>query len=202
MKHQDEAGILRSRDYFNTLIKEEIDKGIKPSRIVLGGFSQGGAMSLFTGVTNTLKLGGIFGLSSYMLLTDRLKNHTPSGELPNKETPFFLAHGTDDGIVQYDLGKKTEEFLKKELGLNVEFHTYPYVPLAPHSVMFDFLLTAAVALAIPPIRRKSRTWRPSSRRPSPRRETARRRQVYDWVKPMQQQCQQQRRRGSCHRQYS
>ncbi|KAL1965205.1 hypothetical protein VTN77DRAFT_5959 [Rasamsonia byssochlamydoides] len=125
LRHQDEPGIVRSRDYFNTLIKEEVDKGIKPSRIVLGGFSQGGAMSLFTGITNSQKLGGVFGLSCYLPLHDRLKKYLPDGEeLPNKQTPFFLAHGTADQVVQYDLGEKTEKYLK-EMGLNVEFHTYP-----------------------------------------------------------------------------
>jgi lysophospholipase-1 len=125
LRNQDERGILRSRDYFNTLIKEEMDKGIKPTRIVLGGFSQGGAMSLFTGITNHQKIGGVFGLSCYLLLSDRLKNYSPEGELPNKDTPFFLAHGTDDEVVKYEFGEKTAQQLK-EMGLNVEFHTYPY----------------------------------------------------------------------------
>ncbi|KAL1992849.1 hypothetical protein VTN49DRAFT_3605 [Thermomyces lanuginosus] len=122
-KNQDEKGILRSRDYFNSLIKEEIEKGISPSRIILGGFSQGGVMSLFTGITNAHKLGGIFGLSCYLLLSDGLKEHLPNGELPNQKTPIFIAHGTDDSVVKYQFGEMTAKSLK-ERGFNVDFHTY------------------------------------------------------------------------------
>lgn len=132
LRTQDEAGILRSRDYFNTLIKEQTDKGIKPSRIVLGGFSQGGAMSVFTGLTNKEKLGGVFGLSCYLLLSDRIKNYTPE-DWPNKNTPFFLAHGEEDEVVQYQFGEQSAKMLK-EMGLdNVEFNTYRYVcPVSFH----------------------------------------------------------------------
>ncbi|KAH8705580.1 putative phospholipase [Talaromyces proteolyticus] len=122
--NQDEPGILSSRDYFNSLIKEEIDKGIDPSRIVLGGFSQGGAIAVFTGITNSLKLGGVFGLSCYLLLADKLKALSPKGELPNQKTPFFLAHGTDDDVVQFHFGEKSSERLKS-LGFDVDFHSYP-----------------------------------------------------------------------------
>jgi lysophospholipase-1 len=128
-QNQDERGILKSRDYFNTLIKEEIDKGIDPSRIVLGGFSQGGAISLFTGVTNTRKLGGVFGMSSYLLLAERLKEFCPEGELPNQNTPFFLAHGMVDDVVKFEFGDMTQKHLKS-LGFDVEFHSYPYVVIA------------------------------------------------------------------------
>ncbi|KAJ5787579.1 hypothetical protein N7457_002569 [Penicillium paradoxum] len=123
LRTQDEAGILRSRDYFNTLIKEEMDKGIKASRIILGGFSQGGAMSLFAGVTGKEKLGGVFGLSSYLLLSDRIKNFVPE-DWVNKKTPFWMGHGLDDDIVQFSYGQKSAEMLKA-LGLeNVSFNQY------------------------------------------------------------------------------
>lgn len=103
-----------------------MDKGIKSSRIVLGGFSQGGAMSVFAGVTNKEKLGGVFGLSCYMLLSDRIKNYTPEN-WPNKDTPFFLAHGDEDEMVPHAFGKQSAKMLK-DLGVeNVEFNTYPYV---------------------------------------------------------------------------
>ncbi|KAH8431555.1 palmitoyl-(protein) hydrolase [Aspergillus melleus] len=124
LKHQDEAGVLRSRDYFNTLIKEQIDQGISPSRIVLGGFSQGGAISLFTGITNKEKLGGVFGLSCYLLLSDRIKNYTPE-DWPNKKTPFFMGHGLDDEVVKYEFGKMSSKALT-DMGLeDVSFNSYP-----------------------------------------------------------------------------
>ncbi|PYI03474.1 Phospholipase/carboxylesterase [Aspergillus sclerotiicarbonarius CBS 121057] len=124
IRHQDEPGALRSRDYFNALIKEQMDQGIKPSRIVLGGFSQGGAMSLFTGLTNKEKLGGVFGLSCYLLLHDRVKNYIPE-DYPNKKTPFFIGHGLEDEMVKYDFGKQSAKMLE-DLGLeDVKFHSYP-----------------------------------------------------------------------------
>jgi predicted esterase len=126
VRNQDEPGILRSRDYFNSLIKQEMDKGIKPSRIVLGGFSQGGAMSVFTGITGKEKLGGVFGLSCYLLLSDRIKSFTPE-EWPNKKTPFFLAHGEDDEVVKFAYGERSAKMLT-EIGLeDVTFNTYSYV---------------------------------------------------------------------------
>lgn len=126
LRSQDEPGILRSRDYFNTLIKEQIDQGISPSRIVLGGFSQGGAISLFTGITNKEKLGGVFGLSCYLLLSDRIKNYMPE-DWPNKKTPFFMGHGLDDEVVKYEFGKMSSKALT-DMGLeDVSFNSYPYV---------------------------------------------------------------------------
>ncbi|KAL2820062.1 acyl-protein thioesterase 1 [Aspergillus granulosus] len=138
VKNQDETGILKSRDYFNTLIKEQVDKGIKPSRIVLGGFSQGGAMSVFSGITNQEKLGGVFGLSCYMLLSDRIKNYIPEN-WPNKKTPFFLAHGTVDDVVPHDFGKRSAE-LAKELGLeDVTFNSYPQLAHSADPIEMDDL---------------------------------------------------------------
>ena len=121
-RNQDERGILKSRDYFNSLIKEEVDKGIDPSRIVLGGFSQGGAMSLFTGITSTRKLGGVFGMSSYLLLSGKLKEFYPEGELPNQDTPFFIAHGEVDDVVKFEFGDLTQKRLKS-LGMIPLFAT-------------------------------------------------------------------------------
>ncbi|KAL2844993.1 acyl-protein thioesterase 1 [Aspergillus pseudoustus] len=138
VKNQDETGILKSRDYFNTLIKEQIDKGIKPSRIVLGGFSQGGAMSLFSGITNQEKLGGVFGLSCYMLLSDRIKNYIPEN-WPNKKTPFFIAHGIDDEVVPHGFGKRSAD-LAKELGLeDVTFNSYAQLGHSADPIEMDDL---------------------------------------------------------------
>ena len=126
IRHQDEPGILRSREYFETLVKEQVDKGIKPSRIVLGGFSQGGAMSVFAGLTQKEKLGGVFGLSCYLLLSDRIKNFIPEN-FPNKKTPFFLAHGLDDEIVPFEFGDKSAKMLQELGAEDVSFKSYEYV---------------------------------------------------------------------------
>lgn len=72
-QREDEPGIIRSCNYFHQVINQEMAKGIPSERIVIGGFSQGGAMSLMAGLTCPHKLGGIFGLSSYLLLQGRIK---------------------------------------------------------------------------------------------------------------------------------
>ncbi|KAG8528692.1 uncharacterized protein KY384_006379 [Bacidia gigantensis] len=87
-----------------------------------GGFSQGGAISLFTGITSATKLGGIFGLSSYLLLHDKIKDYVTS-ESSNLETPIFMGHGEADPLVQYKWGADTAEVLK-QLGWKVDFKSY------------------------------------------------------------------------------
>lgn len=168
LSKQDEPGILRSRDYFNTLIKGEIEKGIKPSRIVLGGFSQGGAMSLFTGITGEQKLGGVFGLSCYLLLSDRIKKYIPEN-FPNKDTPFFMAHGKEDEVVKYNYGVMSKDALV-DMGINVEFHDYEYVPFSsPVVCMFHVFTLPTGTLATPQTQRRSKPWSVScTRRCRPR----------------------------------
>lgn len=116
---------MKSRDAFNGLVKEQMDKGIPASRIVLGGFSQGGAMSLLSGLTSPEKLGGIFALSCYLPLSHKFKELIPE-PWANHKTPLFMAHGDSDGVVKYEFGQKSAEALK-DMGVPVEFHTYPYV---------------------------------------------------------------------------
>jgi predicted esterase len=108
---QDEVGILKSRDYFHGLIKSEIDAGIPSNRVVIGGFSQGGAISIFSGITAPTKLGGIFGLSCYLLLHTKLKDFIPLDN-PNKDTPIFMGHGDRDPLIRPEWGRMTAEVLK------------------------------------------------------------------------------------------
>ena len=85
-------------------------------------------MSLFTGVTTHYKLGGIFGLSSFLLLAPKLKEFSPpNGESPNLKTPFFIAHGHDDPVVKYEFGDMSQKYLKS-LGFDVDFRSYRYSP--------------------------------------------------------------------------
>lgn len=123
---EDEAGIVRSQGVFHSLIAEEIAAGIPSERIVLGGFSQGGAMSLMSGITCPTKLGGIFGLSCYLLLQGKVRDMVPK-DSPNKDTSIFMGHGDADPLVRVDWGKGTAERLK-EWGYGVEFKSYPGLP--------------------------------------------------------------------------
>lgn len=122
---QDEAGILRSRTYFHDLIKKEVEGGIPSDRIVIGGFSQGGAMSIFSGLTCPTRLGGIFGLSCYLLLHNKVREMVPEDN-PNKNTPIFLGHGARDPLIQLKWAQTSAELLK-EWGWKVDFKVYPYV---------------------------------------------------------------------------
>ncbi|KAL8939601.1 MAG: hypothetical protein Q9211_002671 [Gyalolechia sp. 1 TL-2023] len=123
-QQQDQPGIFKSRDYFHSLIKSEIDKGIPSSRIVLGGFSQGGSISIFAGLTSPQPLAGIFGLSSYLLLGDSLATYlTPQIKAANSSTPIFMGHGDKDPLVKVEWGQETASRLK-ELGWTVDFNVY------------------------------------------------------------------------------
>ncbi|KAK1240163.1 hypothetical protein MKX08_007605 [Trichoderma sp. CBMAI-0020] len=118
----DEAGILESRAYLYSLIQGEVALGISTDRVVLGGFSQGGAMSLFSGITAPFKLAGIIGMSCWLPLSHKLKEFIPGTNF-NQDTPIFMGHGDEDPVVLYEWGKATEERLK-ELGYDVNRETY------------------------------------------------------------------------------
>ncbi|RKF60023.1 Acyl-protein thioesterase 1 [Erysiphe neolycopersici] len=121
---QDEAGIMESRSYFQDLIATEISSGIPSERVVLGGFSQGAAISLLTGITYPSKLAGIFGLSGYILLHNKVGELVAQAEDANKNTKIFMGHGEDDQLVKAEWGKLTK-LLLENLGFNVNFRTYP-----------------------------------------------------------------------------
>jgi len=123
---QDEVGIRASDEEVGALIRRENQRGIATSRIVLGGFSQGGAISLFSGPRYPEKLAGIMGLSCYMLLEDALPTERTRA---NYQTPIFLAHGTQDPVVDVRRGTEAKQLLEAG-GYPVEWHAYPM----PHSV--------------------------------------------------------------------
>jgi len=125
-KGQDEAGIRHSAESIQTLIDQEIERGIPASRIVLAGFSQGGAMALHVGLRYPQKLAGIMALSAYLMFPDRLQAELASA---NAATPVFLAHGTQDPMVPFELGEAVRTALQAGQW-PLEWHQYPI----PHSV--------------------------------------------------------------------
>ncbi|KAB5562797.1 Phospholipase/carboxylesterase/thioesterase [Coniochaeta sp. 2T2.1] len=122
-RSEDEAGILLSQKYIHSLVQSEIDSGIPSDRIVLGGFSQGGALSMFAGLTAPFKLAGIVALSSYLLLSLKFAQLVPHPEF-NKDTPVWMGHGDRDNVVNFQLGKKSCDMLK-EMGYNATLKVYP-----------------------------------------------------------------------------
>jgi phospholipase/carboxylesterase len=122
----DEVGIRASDIEVGALIVRENQRGIPTNRIVLGGFSQGGAISLFSGPRYPDKLAGIMGLSCYMLLEDLLPAERTRA---NFSTPVFLAHGNQDPVVDFRRGLEAKQLLEAG-GYPVEWHAYTM----PHSV--------------------------------------------------------------------
>ena len=118
---EDEAGLRESQKDIIELIEQEHLRGIPRNRIILGGFSQGGAMALFTGLRYSMPLGGIIALSSYLPLSKKL---SVEANPANGTVPIFIAHGSADPIVPLEWGKKTVQILK-ELNYSVEWHEYP-----------------------------------------------------------------------------
>ena len=123
---EDEPGIRASQATVEALIQRENARGIPAARIVLAGFSQGGALALFTGTRYREKLAGIMGLSCYLLLGGRLAAERSAA---NRSTPVLLAHGLQDPIVAPLLGEQARASLEAA-GYPVEWHTYEI----PHGV--------------------------------------------------------------------
>ena len=88
---------------------------------------EGGSISLLSGLTCSQKLGGIFALSSYLLMQGKLKDMIAEKENVNKDIKIFMGHGDADQLVKYEWGKLTSEKLR-EWGYDVDFRTYGYGP--------------------------------------------------------------------------
>ena len=123
---EDERGLRASQAKIATLIGNETRRGIPPSRVVIAGFSQGGAIALLTGLRYPRQLAGIMALSAYLPLASTLLQERSTA---NQTTPVFMAHGTLDNIVPESLGAASRDHLT-QAGYNVEWHQYPMM----HSV--------------------------------------------------------------------
>jgi phospholipase/carboxylesterase len=123
---EDEAGIRASQGFLDTLIARETGRGIPPGRIVLAGFSQGGAIVLQAGLRYPERLAGILALSTYLPLASALESER---EKANQDLPIFMAHGRFDDIIPLGRAQASRQRLEA-LGYAVEWHEYPM----PHSV--------------------------------------------------------------------
>ena len=117
---EDERGIEKSKQLITTLIEEEINNGIDPSRIMSGGFSQGGALSLYIGLSGKYKLAGIIALSCWLPLH---KTFPGALNTSNAEVHILQAHGDCDPVVPYRWGQMTSTAVKGYMK-NHEFKTY------------------------------------------------------------------------------
>lgn len=126
VRQEDAAGIRESQGLIEALIARENARGIPSEHIVLGGFSQGCAMALFTGLRHARRLAGIVALSGYLPLpADFAAERSPA----NAKTPVFLAHGVHDPVVAFARAEHAHGLLQG-VGQPVEWHSYQI----PHSV--------------------------------------------------------------------
>jgi phospholipase/carboxylesterase len=130
-RREDEAGVRQSIAQVEALIAREGERGIPPARIVLAGFSQGGAIALATGLRRAQPLAGLVALSTYLpLATVSIAEST----IAARTTPVFMAHGSFDPVVPETLGRSSRDALLA-LGVNVEWHSYPMAhQVCPHEV--------------------------------------------------------------------
>ncbi|MFT5450101.1 MAG: phospholipase/carboxylesterase [Gammaproteobacteria bacterium] len=117
----DAAGVERSTQTVNELIAAECDKGIDAGRIVIAGFSQGGAIALHAGLRYPQRLAGIMALSTYLPIREGTREQASKSNL---ETPILLAHGAQDPVVPLGASEDSRVFLRS-LGYRVQSNTYP-----------------------------------------------------------------------------
>lgn len=118
---QDEDGIRASMAEVGELIAREADRGVPAERIVLAGFSQGGAIALSAGLRFPQQLAGILALSTYLPLHESLAAERSEA---NAATPILQAHGSMDPVVPMQLGTASRDALRS-LGYGVDWHDYP-----------------------------------------------------------------------------
>ena len=135
---EDEEGIKESEQDISALIQGELDAGIPTKRIILAGFSQGGAMALYCGLRYPSELGGILALSAYLPLSSKLKNEA---SIENRNIPLMIAHGTLDPVLPLAFGQISRATLEKA-GYTVEWCTY----LMQHEVCQQEIYDIAVWL--------------------------------------------------------
>jgi phospholipase/carboxylesterase len=123
---EDEAGIRASEGLLKGLIEKQKAGGIPASKIVLAGFSQGGAIALQTALRYPERLAGVLALSTYLPLAGHVEKERSE---QNRSTPIFMAHGTYDDVIPMHRADDSRRLLEK-LGYPLEWHSYPM----PHSV--------------------------------------------------------------------
>ncbi|MFV0679970.1 alpha/beta hydrolase [Ottowia sp.] len=118
---EDETGLRSAQQQVNAVLAREVARGIPAERMVLGGFSQGCAMALLTGLRYPERLAGIVGMSGYLPLANMLAaEHSPA----NQNTPIFMAHGSQDEMVPPASATASRDLLLAK-GYGVEWHQYP-----------------------------------------------------------------------------
>lgn len=120
-RDEDESGIRTSAEQVRALMARENERGVPCERIVLAGFSQGGAIALHVALRHPKPLAGLLALSTYLVLDSTLDDEAAAA---NRAIPVFQAHGSADPLVGLERGEAARDRLLA-LGYGVEWHTYP-----------------------------------------------------------------------------
>lgn len=120
VRREDEVGVRTSQASVEELIAREASRGIPAGRVVLAGFSQGGAIALQTGLRHAERVAAIMALSTYVPLAPTL---TAEASAANRQAPIFMAHGRHDSLIPIERAVMSRELLRKA-GYDVEWHDY------------------------------------------------------------------------------
>ncbi len=120
-RREDEDGVLDSTARVRALIEREMERGIPAERIVLAGFSQGGAIALHLGLRFDARLAGVIALSTWLPRAAHLEKEAAPA---NRPTPFLLCHGSADPMVPVERGRAARLELERH-GYDVVWHEYP-----------------------------------------------------------------------------
>jgi phospholipase/carboxylesterase len=115
----DAAGVHESTGLLEELIAREVERGIPAERIVIAGFSMGGAVAINTALHTEKKLAGLMVLSTYLPLPGEVE-----GSAGSRDLPVFMAHGSFDPMLPMQWGQMSAERLQ-EAGFTIEWHDYP-----------------------------------------------------------------------------
>jgi phospholipase/carboxylesterase len=126
VRREDEAGVRQSAQQVEALMERERQRGIAPGRLVLAGFSQGGAMALHVGLRYRERLAGLLALSCYLPLAATLAAEASPA---NRDVPIFWAHGVHDPMIPLPMAEHGRAQVAA-LGYPIEWHQYPM----PHAV--------------------------------------------------------------------
>lgn len=128
-RREDESGVRASQGEVERLMAREVERGIAPARMVLAGFSQGGAIALQTALRQTRALAGVMALSTYVPIARTLAAERSAA---SSTVPIFMAHGQLDGIIPLATAQRSRDLLHS-LGYAVQWHQYPM----EHSVCLE-----------------------------------------------------------------
>jgi phospholipase/carboxylesterase len=135
----DVDGVRRSQAQVFALLAREASRGIAPSRMLLAGFSQGGAIALFAGLRFDSRLAGVLALSAYLIAPERLATEAVAA---NRDVPIFMAHGTHDPVIAFAWAEHSRDVLKAG-GWPLEWHAYPM----EHSAVVEEIVAAGAFIA-------------------------------------------------------